>query len=223
VFQYQLDGSIRNHNVDVVFVDVFDTSSSTISSLKKQGKVVVCYFSAGTAENWRSDYGRIPASAKGRSVDGWSGEKWMDIRRSDVVSLSRSRIDKARSKGCDGVDPDNVDVYDNSSGFSISSTDVKNYLRNLAAYSHSRGLLMGLKNSAEIASYMSAYTDFAVVEECFQWNECGSYSSFISRKKPVFIVEYRSYSSSLCSNAKSRKMSLIFADEDLDGSISYCR
>lgn len=170
-FQYQLDGALKNYNVDVVFLDLFDTSPATIRNLKGQKKAVICYFSAGTAENWRPDYARIPSSALGNKVDGWAGERWMNIKNSTVLSIVKGRIDKAKDNGCDGVDPDNVDIYDNNSGLGISSNDVKSFLKNMASYAHSKGIYFGLKNGSDIASYMARYADYAVVEQCYQYGE----------------------------------------------------
>lgn len=190
--------------------------------LKQNGKVVICYFSAGTSENWRSDYGRFPSSVKGGKVDGWSGERWLNTKSSTVLDIMKDRIDLAKSKGCHGIDPDNVDGFDNNTGFSLSKSDSTNYLKNLASYAHSKGLMMGLKNSAEIASSLSSTLDFAVVEECHQWNECSSYNGFTSKNKAVFQIEYTRKSNNLCNNAKNMGATLIFADWDLDGNISYC-
>lgn len=221
-FQYQLDGTPKNYKVSWVFLDLFDTSASTISKFKQQNKKVICYFSAGTYENWRSDKGRFPSSVRGRSVDGWAGEQWLNVNSGTVLSIMKSRLDMAKNKGCSGVDPDNVDGFDNSTGFSISKNNSISYLKALAREAQSRGLLIGLKNSAEIASSLSGTMNFAVVEECFEYNECGSYSSFVSKKKPVFIIEYSSGSRSMCNKADNLGMNLAFFDLDLDGKMKAC-
>lgn len=221
-FQYQLDGKLKNYAVKWVFLDLFDTSSSQIKAFKKQGKKVICYFSAGTYENWRSDKGRFPSSVRGRSVDGWAGEQWLNVKSSSVLSVMKSRMDLAKSKGCTGVDPDNVDSFDNSTGFNISKNDSINYLKALAREAKARGLLIGLKNSAEIASSLSSTMNFAVVEECFEYNECSSYSTFVNKNKPVFLIEYRSGSRSLCNKADKLKMNLAFFGLDLDGRMQVC-
>jgi hypothetical protein len=221
-FQYQLQGSIRSTSSKVIFVDLFDTSSSKIASLKSQGKTVVCYFSAGTAENWRSDYKSYPSSVKGKSMEDWAGEKWVNLRSSTVLSILVKRLDLARSKGCHGVDPDNVDGYSHNTGFSLKKSDTVTFLRNLASAAHERGLGVGLKNSSEIASQVSGFLQWVVAEQCYEYNECGSYSSFVQRGKAVYIIEYRGYSSSECSKAKSSQFSLIYADLDLDGTQKSC-
>lgn len=221
-FQYQLDGKPKNYRVNWVFIDLFDTPASTISSFKRQGKKVICYFSAGSYENWRSDRGRFPASVRGRSLDGWAGEQWLNINSSTVLNIMKSRLDMARSKGCTGVDPDNVDGYGNNTGFSISKSNSIHYLKALAREAGARGLLIGLKNSAEIASSLSGTMNFAVVEECFQYNECGVYSTFVNKRKPVFLIEYSSGSRSMCNKADKMGMNLAFFNMNLNGSLKVC-
>jgi len=36
-------------------VDLFDSTAAQIATYKKAGKKVVCYFSAGSFEDWQSD------------------------------------------------------------------------------------------------------------------------------------------------------------------------
>src|SRR3954454_9781909 len=85
--------------VDVYNLDLFDTSASVISDLKSKGKHVVCYFSAGSYENWRPDTGSFPASVLGRDLDGWAGEKWLDVRNLDVlIPIMRARMELAAQK-----------------------------------------------------------------------------------------------------------------------------
>ena len=43
------------------------------------GKKVICYFSAGSHENWRDDVDSVPGSDLGHVLDGWPGEHWWDI------------------------------------------------------------------------------------------------------------------------------------------------
>ena len=95
-------------------INVYGTPAPTITRLKAKGIVVICYFSAGSAENWRSDYNKFPASVKGKGLDGWAGETWLDVRQIEVLrSIMGARMDMARDKGCDGLEPDNVDAYTN--------------------------------------------------------------------------------------------------------------
>lgn len=207
----------------IYFLDLFDTSTSRIQTVKSRGNMVVCYFSAGSWEDWRSDAGSFPSSSKGRNLDGWAGEKWLDYRNSTVLSLMKKRIQLAKQKGCDGVDPDNIDGHTNSTGFSLSSSNQSTFLRALATEARNQGLKIGLKNSAETASSLEPYFDWVVAEECMRYNECSAYkNSFGKKGKPVLLIEYTGGSSSSCSKAQSYGASLNYADEELTR-FSVCR
>jgi len=98
-------------NVDVYDVDLFDTDAATISALKKAGKKVVCYFSAGSYEDWRPDAKSWNQADLGKGLDGWAGERWANVGAASVRNVMKSRIKMASQKGCDAIDPDNVDGY----------------------------------------------------------------------------------------------------------------
>ena len=61
-----------------------------------------------------------------------------------------SRLDIAAARGCDGVEPDNVDGYDNDSGFELTRADQIDFNRFLATEAHQRGLSVGLKNALDL-------------------------------------------------------------------------
>ncbi|NQV05567.1 endo alpha-1,4 polygalactosaminidase, partial [bacterium] len=107
-WQWQLQGRIdRSHDVEMYDVDLFDTRPAMIDALHSDGRVVICYFSAGAWESWRPDAGLFPAVVKGR-MNGWPGERWLDVRRLDLLGpIMEGRLDRAVAKGCDGVEPDN--------------------------------------------------------------------------------------------------------------------
>ena len=75
------------------------------------GKKVICYFSAGSYEDWRPDASEFKKEDLGRDLDGWPGEKWLDLDSENVRRVMKGRVELAKEKGCDGVDPDNVDGY----------------------------------------------------------------------------------------------------------------
>jgi hypothetical protein len=95
-------------NVDIFDIDLFYHSADTIKTLHNQGKKVICYFSAGTCEDWRPDWSDFKASDKGSCLPEWSGESWLDIRSDNVWQIMQKRIQLAGQKGCDGIDPDNM-------------------------------------------------------------------------------------------------------------------
>lgn len=98
-------------DVEIFDIDLFSNSNETIRLLKDLHKRVICYFSAGSFEPYRPDSAQFQQSIKGRPLDGWADEKWIDIRSDSVRSIMAERIKLAKEKGCDAVDPDNVDGY----------------------------------------------------------------------------------------------------------------
>ena len=94
--------------VPVYDIDLFNTPSSTIAALMAQGIKVICYFSAGTADDWRPDYNQFLTSVIGNELSDWPHQWYVDIRSQNVRNIMQARIQLAAQKGCDGVDPDNT-------------------------------------------------------------------------------------------------------------------
>lgn len=95
-------------DAEVFDIDAFETDASTIALLKAQGKIVICYFSAGTYEPYRPDSGSFLPSDKGQALPEWPDEYWLKVTSANVRRIMTSRIQMAASKGCNGVDPDNT-------------------------------------------------------------------------------------------------------------------
>lgn len=190
-WQWQLVGDIDTSvDVEVYDIDLFDAPQGTIDSLHADGRVVVCYFSAGSYEEWREDAGDLPSGAIGDPLDGWPGEAWLDHTDAGVRTVMGARLDLAVSKGCDAVEPDNVDGYTNATGFDLTADDQLDYNRWLAAQAHDRGLSIGLKNDVDQVEALVDDFDWALNEECIAYEECETTSPFIDQGKAVFHVEY---------------------------------
>ena len=228
-WNWQLSGTIKTDvNAKVYDIDLFDNSAATIASLKAAGRRVVCYFSAGSSENWRSDFSRFAAADMGNALDGWAGERWLDTRSANVREIMKARLDLAASKGCDGVEPDNVDGYTNSPGFPLTSATQVDYNTFLANEAHARGLAVALKNTVDLLSQLEPYFDFAVNEQCNQYSECGGYSVFTSKGKPVFNAEYASKwatdataRAALCTTNRAANIRTLVLPLALNGSFRY--
>ncbi|KAF2668764.1 family 114 glycoside hydrolase, partial [Microthyrium microscopicum] len=154
----------------------------------------ICYYSAGSAENWRSDYGSFSSSDKGEGLQGWAGENWLNIRSNNVLNVMKKRIDLASQKGCDAIDPDNMDAYDNGGGgFSLTQDDSVKYLKSMASYAAAKGMSTGLKNAQAILGDVLSNVQFAINEECAvtEDTKCSEYDSLLSAGKALFhIVSY---------------------------------
>ena len=220
-FRGQIDTSL---DVQVYDLDMVDTPTSIIDQLHTDGHKVMCYFSAGSWEQWRSDADDFPDSVLGDDLDGWPGEKWLDIRRLDLLGpIMSARLDTAAQKNCDGVDPDNVDGYNNSTGFNLSYQDQLAYNTWLADQAHARGLAIGLKNDLDQIADLLPYFDWALNEQCFQYNECDLLLPFVTANKPVFGIEYNSDTSSFCPLANQMNFDFLKKNWDLDAWRIACR
>jgi hypothetical protein len=228
-WQLQLQGDVNTrYPVELYDIDLFDSSKILIDGLHASGKRVICYFSAGSSEDWRSDDPEFHADDKGSSLQGWQGERWLNIRSENVREIMKTRMDYALRQGCDGVDPDNVDAYTNPSGFYFTAEDQLDYNRFLAVEAHKRNLAIGLKNDLDQISDLVDYFDFSVDEQCFEYDECEKLRPFTDRNKAVLNVEYKSpYANmpemrqALCDQAKSMKFSTLVLPIKLDDDFRY--
>ena len=131
-------------------VDLFDNGEAVVMALHSAGRKVVCYMNAGGWEEWRPDAEQFPSSTIGKEYEGWSGEKWLNIRRIDLQApVMRVCLDQCKDKGFDGVEPDNIDGYTNDTGFPLTYLGQIEYNKWLAAEAHQRELSMKLKNDPD--------------------------------------------------------------------------
>jgi hypothetical protein len=202
-WQWQLTGTIDQTVAAQMFdVDLFDTPATTVASLHALGHKVVCYVSAGSFEDWRPDAAQYPAPVKGKALDGWPGEQWLDVRQWDALRpLIEARMDLCRSKGFDGIELDNVDGYQNDTGFPLTASDQLTFNRALAASAHARGLSVGLKNDLDQVTDLVGNFDWALNEECFTYDECDQLHPFVAAGKAVFNVEYTLATDQFCAQA----------------------
>ena len=120
-WQWKLTGDLNTgYDVNVYDIDLFETPRETIDALHAAGRRVVCYFSAGSAENWREDFSRFAEADKGNPLEDWEGERWLDTGSRNVRAIMQDRLKLAADKGCDGVEPDNLDGYQNENGLSLT-------------------------------------------------------------------------------------------------------
>jgi hypothetical protein len=225
-WQIQFSGTLdTNLDVKAFDLDLFDVDQKAIDSLRSRGIKVICYFSAGSSENWRDDYkALVSAGVIGAKMDGWDGENWLNVKKIDaLMPIMEKRMDLAVSRKCDALDLDNVDGYANKNGVGLTYADSLKYNQALAAAAHKRGLAVGLKNDLDQIKELVDLFDFSVNEECFQYNECEMLVPFIKAGKPVFGIEYQSATSSFCSKANSMNLDFLKKQLDLGAKRESCR
>jgi hypothetical protein len=217
-WQYQLQGKLKTsicavptsggacvrpnvYDVDLYAPDGVTLNTAAVSTIHALGAHAVCYVDAGTWEDFRPDAGEYPASVKGLS-NGWPGERWLDIRATSVLlPIITSRVAKCAAAGFDAVDFDNVDGYQNQTGFPLTAAEQLTFNEDLAAIAHSYGLSAGLKNDIDQLGQLEGTFDFAINEQCAQYDECDAYDGWTAAGKAVVEVEYRARPARYCPSA----------------------
>ncbi|KAG8626063.1 hypothetical protein KVT40_006464 [Elsinoe batatas] len=222
-------------DAQVYDLDLFETTKATIDDLHNKGKKVMCYFSAGSYEPYRPDSKQFQPGDMGSVMDGWEDEKWLQINSANVRKIMNARIALAAQKGCDAIDPDNVDGYSNDNGINLKKADAVNYINWMSNQATKRGMSIGLKNAGEIIKQVMPNVHFSVNEQCHEYDECQTFGAFIKAGKPVFNIEYpdevqgksrmaTSDSNDKCNSAqtKSAGFSTVLKNMDLGMPIKEC-
>jgi len=223
-WQWQLQGEINTgYQADLYDIDLFDSDPALIEGLQEADRKVICYFSAGSFEEFREDADEFLPAELGRTLAGYDDERWLDIRSSNVQRIMLARLELAARKGCDGVEPDNVDGYRNRSGFPLTARTQLAYNRFLANEAHARGLAVALKNDLEQIPELLEYVDLSVDEQCHEFDECEALTPFVAAGKPVLNAEYDerfigdpTALSALCAEARSQGLSTLVLPVALD-------
>ncbi|MET8574010.1 endo alpha-1,4 polygalactosaminidase [Streptomyces sp. NPDC005012] len=216
-WQWQLDGPVDPTAADVPVYDIdgFENTAADVARLHRDGRKVICYINVGAWEEYRPDQADFPRSVLGRP-NGWHGERWLDIRRLSVLRpIMERRFEMCRAKGFDAVEPDLVEGYAHRTGFPLTAEDQLRYNRMIAEIAHARGLSVGLKNDLDQIPQLLPHFDFAVNEECAQYDECDRLSAFVEAGKAVFHVEYQGPAGGFCAESRRLRLSSMLKEPEL--------
>jgi hypothetical protein len=218
-WQWQLQGAIDlSIGAEVYDVDGFETPKSVVERLHRLHRRAICYLDVGSWESYRPDASLFPRSAIGRRYQGFPDERWLDVSRFRLFErpLER-RIAMCARKGFDAVEPDNLAGWEpeNKTGFRITRADQLRFNRWIARQVHDRGMAVALKNDGRQAGQLIHAFDFAIVEQCFQYDECGLYRPFVRSRKAVFEAEYELMPQQYCQVAQTLRFSAIGKSYDL--------
>ncbi len=225
-WQWQLTGKFDlDFQSDVIDIDL-DVGQSVVDHFHDQETRVICYISVGSYENWREDADQFPDEVLGNDYEGWSGEKWLDIRRIDLLApIMLARLDECAAKGFDGIEPDNMEIHDNNTGFPLTYADQLKYSLWLAKEAHVRGLAIGQKNAPDMVPDLVAVFDFAILEDAFFYGWATDMQPYIDAGKPVFAAEYTDLPGSFdefCRQSNELGFSTILKHRDLDRWLETC-
>ena len=216
-WQWQLQGKIDSGVAAPVYdVDGFETPSKVVRQLHRLGRHVICYLDVGSWESYRPDAHSFPPAVIGGRYEGFPDERWLDVRRFHLFADAlEHRFDICARKGFDAVEPDNVAGWENETGFPIGAAAQLRFNRWVARQVHERGMAIALKNDPRQVKQLLGVFDFAIVEECFQYHECGLYEPFVKAGKAVFEAEYELEPGDYCATATSLGFSAIRKSYDL--------
>lgn len=224
-WQWQLDAQPLDLSVAAVFdIDGINRSAQEVSAIHAHSAQAICYISVGTWEAFRSDASAFPSSLLGKPLPDFPDERWLDIRRIDLLApLLSARMDTCVTKGFDAIEPDNVDGYQNDSGFPLTADDQLAFNRFIATQAHRRGLSVGLKNDLDQIPELLNDFDWALNEQCFQYDECSALHPFIAAHKAVFEVEYSLDAAKFCPRANALGFNALKKHLSLDAYRVPCR
>ena len=225
-WQWQLGAALNlDLRVNVWDIDL-GVHKSVVDKLHSLDAKVICYISVGSHENWRQDADQFPEEVLGKKYEGWSGERWLDIRRIDLLApIMQARLDACADKGFDAVEPDNMQIWDNDTGFPLTYEDQLRYALWLAEEAHSRGLAIGQKNAPDQTKDLVGVYDFAITEDAFYYNWAEEMVPYIQAGKPVFAAEYSDLPGdfeAFCRQSKELGFSTILKRRNLGAWLETC-
>ncbi|WP_405847313.1 endo alpha-1,4 polygalactosaminidase [Streptomyces sp. NBC_01518] len=191
----------------------------------------ICYVNAFQAQpderaSWPADL--LLRDTNGEVVvdEDW-GEALLDIRtaakRQRVAARVNRWIDGCAAKGFDAVEPDNYDSYTRSHGL-LTANDATAFITLLARHAHARHLAIAQKNTVELAGLRKKLgLDFAIAEECAEYDECGEYAQAFDDR--VIVIEYSDSGLRKARSGFAGKLSIVRRDVDVStpGSADYVR
>jgi hypothetical protein len=213
---WQLQGAVNNSEPVAAYdIDGFDTSAAEVAALHALGKHVICYLDVGTYEPGRPDTSSFPTSVLGSGVQGWPGELWLDVGNLGALEpIMTARFQMCKEKGFDAVEPDNMDGYENGSGFPLAAQQQLTYDEWVAGEVHSLGMAVFQKNDGEQTAQLESHFDGALDEQCNQYSECDNFRAYLAAGKPVLNAEYELSTSAFC--AADNTTGIMGARFDLD-------
>jgi hypothetical protein len=224
-WQIQLTGELDTTLDVAIFTLDLDTPAPVLRDLREAGRIVLCYFSAGTMEPFRDDASDFPESSLGNPLRDYPDERWVDVRDATVRSIMRDRVARAAEVGCDGVHPSGLSAFLAETGLDFERADQLAYNRFLSGVAREHGISIGLtEGDVDLSNALVADFGWSVVFGCLD-SDCEAAAPFVALGKAAFLVEYgdASRTSEVCPRARALGLSAIIKrDADLDAFRAGC-
>ncbi|WP_399494253.1 endo alpha-1,4 polygalactosaminidase [Streptomyces sp. P9(2023)] len=144
-------------------------------------------------------------------------------KRERLAAIVGDWIDGCAAAGYQAVEADNLDSHERSEGRLTPEHDLA-FATLIVARAHEAGLAIGQKNASELAQRGRAIGfDFAVAEECGQYDECGPYATAFDNR--VLVIEYEPKGLARACERWGRTLSVVLRDTDVRpaGETGYVR
>ena len=192
------------------------------------GAYGICYLNAFQTQPdqtawWRSHHpGLLLRDAAGHEVGdpGWPGEVLLDTRttatRAGLIAVLGQWVDGCARSGFVALEPDNLDSWTRSHGL-LSQAANLSLARLLVQRAHRVQLAVGQKNTSELGELgRQTGFDFAVAEQCQQYDECDAYNAVYGAR--VIEIKYsdegRAVFDSAC-RLRHGRASIVYRDREL--------
>ncbi len=216
-WQWELQGKFElTPGASVYEIDGFEYPARDVKAIHRSGAKAICYLDVGSWEEYRPDASQFPKSSLGAVYEGYPEERWLDIAHyKQFAPILEKRIAMCARKGFDAVEPDNINGWENKTGFPLTRADQLRFNRWIARQVHQRGMAVALKNDSRQVRQLVGSFDFAVVEQCFQYEECDLFEPFVEAGKAVFEAEYELPTSKFCAQAEALGFAAIHKNVEL--------
>ncbi|WP_435888337.1 endo alpha-1,4 polygalactosaminidase [Streptomyces niveus] len=223
-FDYQIGGGYTPPaGVSVVSRDREDSPAA--------GLYNICYVNAFQVQPDELDEWAPDLLLRDANGDVIIDEEWdeaiLDVstpaKRDRIAAKVNGWIDGCASSGFQAVEPDNYDSYERSLG-QFGSAAAREFITLLSRHAHDKGLAIGQKNTADLAEFRDdTGLDFAIVEECGEYEECDSFTEYFGDN--VIVIEYTAGGLATACEGWGDRLSIVRRDLDVRpaGSSGYLR
>ncbi|MFD4576552.1 endo alpha-1,4 polygalactosaminidase [Streptomyces sp. NPDC058417] len=194
------------------------------SAKPAKGLYNVCYINAYQAQPdalswWNKNHPDLVLRDKAKRpvIDEDWGEALLDTstadKRTRLAKVVGAWVDGCAKSGFQAIEPDNLDSYERSGG-RLTKAQNSAFAKLLADRAHAKGLAVGQKNTVDLLKDSKKVGfDFAVAEECGQYNECGDYAKTYANR--VFVIEYEDSGFSRACSGFGTKLGIVQRDLDV--------
>ncbi|MEU1513485.1 endo alpha-1,4 polygalactosaminidase [Streptomyces sp. NPDC005811] len=205
--------------------------SRSHESAPAPGVYTICNINAfqaqqGAEGDWDADLLLRDADGKVVYDEDWD-EAVLDIRtdakRRRIAAELNTWIDGCAAKGYRAVEPDNYDSFTRFPSY-LRAGQAEALMKLLAAHAHADGLAVAQKNTVELVADRAAVgLDFAIVEECADYDECGAFAEAFDDN--VLVVEYTAKGLARACSGWGGTLAVVRRDEEVvpEGSDGYVR